>query len=44
VGNLFILYQFKNGKLEIVDAQELVGIRTTRAWDRSLGTMVTYQL
>ncbi len=44
MGEMFVLFQFKNGKLEIVAARELIGVRLGRAWDRSLGTMVTYQL
>lgn len=44
MGEMFVLFQFKNGKLEIVAARELIGLRIARAWDRSLCTQVTYQL
>jgi hypothetical protein len=39
-----LLFQFKNGKHEWVEAHELYGLRLGNAWDRSLGTRVWYQL
>jgi len=44
MGECFVLFQFKNGKLALVPLRELEGMRTARAWDRSLGTQVTYTL
>ncbi len=44
MGSCFVLFQFKNGELGLVKEAELIGVRVARAWDRSLGTAVTYQL
>lgn len=44
MGEMFALFQFKNGSYDIVAMRELAGLRLGRAWDRSLGAMVTYQL
>lgn len=44
MGEQFVLFQFKNGRISLAPVRELEGLRVARAWDRSLGTMVTYQL